>query len=68
MRSVAILGCNIYSQITLAQVTLLKAVLNTDKVLTLFHICSLWPDGSPPLQGYHLSFPLFLSNQLKLNS
>ena len=33
MRSIAILGCNMYSQITVAHVTLPKAVLNTVKIL-----------------------------------
>ena len=36
MRSIAILGCNIYSQITVAHVTLPKAVLNTVKI---FAVC-----------------------------
>ena len=33
LRSIAILGCNISSQITVAQVTLPKAVLGTAKLL-----------------------------------
>ena len=39
MRSIAILGCNIYSQITVAHVTLPKAVLNTVKIFAVYHIC-----------------------------
>ena len=35
MRSIAILGCNIYSQITVAHVTLPKAVLNTVKTFAV---------------------------------
>ena len=36
MRSIAILGCNIYSQITVAHVTLPKAVLNTVKIFAVY--------------------------------
>ena len=35
MRSIAILGCNIYSQITEADVTLPKTVLNTVKIFAV---------------------------------
>ena len=35
MRSIAILGFNIHSQITVAHVTLPKAVLNTVKIFTV---------------------------------
>ena len=35
MRSIAILGCNIYSQIAVAHVTLPKAVLSTVKVFAV---------------------------------
>ena len=35
MRSIAILGCNIYIQITVVQVTLPKAVLNTVKIFAV---------------------------------
>ena len=35
MRSIAISGCNIYSQITVAHVTLPKAVMNTVKVFAV---------------------------------
>ena len=35
MRSIAILGCNVYSQITVAHVTLPKAVLNTVKIFVV---------------------------------
>ena len=36
MRSIAILGCNIYSQITVANVTLPKAVLSTVKIFAVY--------------------------------
>ena len=36
IRSIAILGCNIYSQITVAHVTLPKAVLNTVKIFAVW--------------------------------
>ena len=36
MRSIAILGCNVYSQITVAHVTLPKAVLNTVKIFAVY--------------------------------
>ena len=36
MRSIAILGCNMYSQITVAHVTLPKAVLNTVKIFAVY--------------------------------
>ena len=36
LRSIAILGCNIYSQITVAHVTLPKAVLNTVKIFAVW--------------------------------
>ena len=36
MRSITILGCNIYSQITVAHVTLPKAVLNTVKIFAVY--------------------------------
>ena len=36
MRSIAILGCNIYSQITVAHVTLPKAVLNTVAIFAVW--------------------------------
>ena len=36
LRSIAILGCNVYSQITVAHVTLPKAVLNTVKVFAVY--------------------------------
>ena len=35
LRSIAILGCNIWSQITVAHVTLPKAVLSTVKIFTV---------------------------------
>ena len=35
MRSIAILGCSIYSQITVAHVTLQKAVLSTVKIFAV---------------------------------
>ena len=35
LRSIGILGCNIYSQITLAHVTLPKAVLSTVKIFAV---------------------------------
>ena len=35
MRSIAILGCNIYSQITLAHVKLTKAVQNTVEIFAV---------------------------------
>ena len=35
LRSIAILGCNIYSQITVAHVTLPKAVLSTVKIFVV---------------------------------
>ena len=35
IRSIAILGCNIYSKITAAHVTLPKAVLNTVKIFAV---------------------------------
>ena len=38
MRSIAALDCNIYSQITVAQVTLPKAVLNIVRTFTLYKI------------------------------
>ena len=37
MRSIAILGCNIYNQITVVQVTLPKAVLNTVKIFAVWY-------------------------------
>ena len=36
MRSIAILGCDIYSQITVAHVTLPKVVLNTVKIFAVW--------------------------------
>ena len=36
MRSIAILGCNVYSKITVAHVTLPKAVLNTVKIFAVW--------------------------------
>ena len=36
MRSIAFLGCNIYSQITVAHVTLPKAVLNTVEIFAVY--------------------------------
>ena len=36
MRSIAILGCNIYNQITVAHVTLPKAVLSTVKIFAVY--------------------------------
>ena len=35
LRSIAILGCNTYSQITVAHVTLPKAVLSTIKIFAV---------------------------------
>ena len=35
-RSIAILGCNIYSQITVAHVTLPKAVLSTVEIFVVY--------------------------------
>ena len=35
LRSIAILGCNIYSKITVAHITLPKAVLNTVKIFAV---------------------------------
>ena len=37
LRSIAILGCNIYSQITMAHVTLPKAVLITVKIFAVYN-------------------------------
>ena len=42
LRSIAILGCNICSQITVEHVTLPKAVLSTVKI---FAVYSVTPDG-----------------------
>ena len=39
--SIAILGCNIYSQITVAHVILPKAVLNTVKIFVVYHMGTL---------------------------
>ena len=36
MRSIAISGCNIYSQITVAHITLPKAVLNTVEIFAVY--------------------------------
>ena len=36
MRSIANLGCNMYSQITVAHVTLPKAVLNTVEIIAVY--------------------------------
>ena len=36
MRSITILGCNMYSQITVAHVTLTKPVLNTVKIFAVY--------------------------------
>ena len=36
LRSIAILGCNIYSQITVAHVTLPKAVLSTVEIFAVY--------------------------------
>ena len=36
MRSIAILGCNLYSQITVAHLTLPKAVRNTVKIFAVY--------------------------------
>ena len=36
MRSIAILGCKVYSQIIVAQVTLPNSVLNTVKILAVY--------------------------------
>ena len=36
MRSIAILGCNIYSQITVAHVIVPKVVLSTVKIFTVY--------------------------------
>ena len=36
LRSIAILGCNRYSQITVAHVTLPKAVLSTVKIFAVY--------------------------------
>ena len=36
LRSIAILGCNTYSQINVAHVTLPKAVLNIVKILAVY--------------------------------
>ena len=36
MRSIAILGCKVYSQIIVAHVTLPKAVLNTFKIFAVY--------------------------------
>ena len=36
MRSIAILGCNIYSQITVAHLSLPRAVLNTVKIFAVY--------------------------------
>ena len=36
LRSIAILGCSIYSQITEAPITLPKAVLNTVKIFAVY--------------------------------
>ena len=36
LRSIAILGCNIYSQITVAHVTLPKTALSTFEVFTVY--------------------------------
>ena len=36
LRSIAILGCNIYSQIAVAHVTLPKAVLSTFKIFAVY--------------------------------
>ena len=38
VRSIAILGCNIYSHITVAHVTLPKAVLSTVKIFAVYLI------------------------------
>ena len=38
MRSIAILGCNIYSQITVAHIILPKAVLNTVEIFAVYGI------------------------------
>ena len=36
LKSIAILGCNIYSEITVAHVTLPKAVLSTVKIFAVY--------------------------------
>ena len=41
LRSIDILGCNIYSQITVAHVTLPKAVLSTVKIFAVYISISL---------------------------
>ena len=41
VRSIANLGCNMYSQITVAHVTLPKAVLNTVKIFAVYKKCTL---------------------------
>ena len=38
LRSIAILGCNICSQITMAHVTLPKAVQNTVEIIAVYKI------------------------------
>ena len=43
MRSIANLGCNMYSQITVARVTLPKAVLNTVKTFAVHLYTSSFP-------------------------
>ena len=47
LRSIAILGCNICSQITVAHVTLPKAVLSTVKIFAVY----LWSGGEIWLCG-----------------
>ena len=57
LRSIAILGCNIYSQIAVAHVTLLKAVLSTVKIFAVYEFvnisfqtfCFNWPLSLPCL-------------------
>ena len=57
LRSIATLGCNIYSQITVANVTLPKAVLNTVKVFAVYklllhdHTLIIIMNTSVPLTG-----------------
>ena len=40
MRSITILGCNMYSQITVAHLTLPKAVLSIVKIFAVYMKCS----------------------------
>ena len=56
MRSIAILGCNVYSQITVAHVTLPKAVLNTVKIFAVWLFSGVGWSSLYVFWVYHITF------------